>query len=644
MSGWKKLAAAAAAGEGLSVEEVFSTYVYDGNGTTQTINNGIDLSGEGGMVWTKNRDLSVNHNVTYTDNSSDRLFTNLTNAADTGGSSWSYTSDGYSVTGNNTQYNYSGSSFASWTFRKAPKFFDVVTYTGNGTAGRTVSHNLGSVPGCIIVKRTDTSGDWAVFHRSLNGGSNPAVKHLELNGTGGEGANLGYWNDTDPTSTVFSVGINSRTNANGGSYVAYIFAHNDGDGDFGPTADQDIIKCGSYTGNSSGIDIDLGFEPQWFMCKQTNGNADWQIFDVQRGFHHGTTYQSRRLSPNNTSIETSQIIAGPMATGINIPDASGTVNITGGTYIYMAIRRGPMKTPENATDVFDVQRGASPFTSDFPVDLGIQKNVTSTGNWFWYNRLRGDRRFTMSNSTDQDATSASQQFDKMDQWGGGNWGSQSNGYSFRRAPGFFDSTIIKGNGSTTNTTHYHNLGVVPELIIGKQVSTGNSWWVYHKDVYPNDHVLNSDGYSGVAYTWNDSPSYVPTETTFTTRGNGFNEAASNRYLIYLWATLAGISKVGTYTGNGSSSGDSQNIDCGFSSGARFVMIKRINHIYSDWYVADTGRGINTGNDSYMYMNRSNAEYTSLDWIDPYSSGFAAVYTNDYGINVSGDTYMYLAIA
>ena len=648
MSNVKKLMMSAAGGEGLSVEEVFSTYTYTGTGSSgHVINNGLDLSTEGGLVWTKNR---------LTDYTDHQLFdsargigykiqTNQTNASALDSSCiTSFNTNGFTM-GNRSLVNLNGGSYLSWSFRKAPKFFDMVTYSGNGTNGREIAHNLGSVPGCIIVKKTDGSDDWRVYHRGA------PDKYASLNSSfqfGTDGGNIfGDPSDgvaTAPTSTHFTVSNDSSVNSSSYNYIAYIFAHNDGDGNFGPTGDQDIIKCGSYTGNTSGIDIDIGFEPQWFMCKKTNGNAHWQIFDVQRGFHHGTTYQSKRVSPNTYGPETSQIIAGPMATGINIPDASDTINISNGTYIYIAIRRGPMKTPENATDVFDVQRGASPFTSDFPVDLGIQKNVTSTGNWFWYNRLRGDRRFTMSNSTDQDATSASQQFDKMDEWGGTNWGSQSNGYSFRRAPGFFDSTIIKGNGSTTNTTHYHNLGVVPELIIGKQVTTGNGWWVYHKDVYPNDHRLNNDSYDGVANVWNDSSSYAPTETTFTTRGQGFNEATSNRYLIYLWATLAGISKVGTYTGNGSSSGDAQNIDCGFSSGARFVMIKRINHTYTDWFVADTGRGINAGNDSYMYMNRDNAEYTSVDWIDPYSSGFTVVYTNIYGQNISGDTYMYLAIA
>ena len=643
MSGWKKLASAAAgSAEGLSVEELFSAYVYQGNSSTQTITNGLDLSGEGGMVWAKLRESAASHHIYDTERGATKRLlpdSDAAQATDANGIT-SFNSNGFTA-GSSVFVNNSSYTYASWSFRKAPKFFDVVTYTGNGTAGRTVSHNLGSTPGCIMVKRTNgSSSSWIVYHRGLNYGTNPATKALNLERSVGEGGNTGYWNNTEPTDSVFTVGSNQATNGNNYTYVAYLFAHNDGDGEFGPTGDQDIIKCGYYTGaGSSSPVLNIGFEPQLVIVKAASTTSDWFMFDHIRGF---SSTNDGVLYANETNGEEQRNYIEPTATGFRV--RSTVVSSSGSNYIYIAIRRGPMKTPENATDVFDVQRGASPFTSDFPVDLGIQKNVTSTGNWYWINRIRGDNKQIQSNRTDQEGAISSQGFDNMDEWGAGNWGSQSAGYSFRRAPGFFDMTIIPGNGSTTNTTHYHNLGVVPELIIGKQVSTGNSWWVYHKDVYPNDHTLNSDGYGGVANVWNDSSSYVPTETTFTTRGQGFNEAASNRYLIYLWATLAGISKVGTYTGNGSSSGDAQNIDCGFSNGARFVMIKRINHIYSDWYVADTGRGINAGNDSYMYMNRDNAEYTSVDWIDPYSSGFTVVYTNIYGQNISGDTYMYLAIA
>ena len=132
---------------------------------------------------------------------------------------WTFNSNGFSQNNSFNGYNASGSSYCAWTFRKQPKFFDVVTYTGTGS-NTTISHNLGSVPGCIIVKRTDVSGyDWRVYHRSLTS----AEYSIQLNATTAEGSGPTIWNSTAPTSTVFSVGTNASVNASGGTYVAYLF-------------------------------------------------------------------------------------------------------------------------------------------------------------------------------------------------------------------------------------------------------------------------------------------------------------------------------------------------------------------------------------------------------------------------------------
>jgi hypothetical protein len=181
------LAAAAgqAGGDGAYIEDTFSTYLYTGNGSTQTITNGIDLAGEGGLVWVKQRNGTYPHVLSDSAQGFEKgLVSNSTAATDavTNGvtySTGSVTSTGL-ILGANTESNASGETYVSWTFRKAPKFFDVVTYTGTGVA-RTVSHNLGSVPGCIIVKRTDTTGDWQVYHRANT--ANPETDYLVLNST-----------------------------------------------------------------------------------------------------------------------------------------------------------------------------------------------------------------------------------------------------------------------------------------------------------------------------------------------------------------------------------------------------------------------------------------------------------------------------
>jgi len=162
----KALAASASAPK-TYIEDVFSTYLYTGNGSTQTITNGIDLSGKGGLVWIKRRTGIFDHYLWDTARGNYKfLNTNSTGAEfDIGTAGLAFGSSGFTV-GNNINWNSSTDTVASWTFRKAAKFFDVVTYTGNGTDQRAISHNLGSTPGFFIVKRTDSTGNWNCYHRS----------------------------------------------------------------------------------------------------------------------------------------------------------------------------------------------------------------------------------------------------------------------------------------------------------------------------------------------------------------------------------------------------------------------------------------------------------------------------------------------
>ena len=141
--------------------------------------------------------------------------------------------------------NASGTDYVSWTFRKAEKFFDVVTYTGNGTSYQSISHNLGSVPGMMIVKCTTTATSWLVYHSSIG-----ATKYLLLNVTDANGSGTFAWNNTAPTDSVFTVGSSPAANANGDTYVAYLFASNAGG--FGDDGTENIIKCGTYTTDGAG--------------------------------------------------------------------------------------------------------------------------------------------------------------------------------------------------------------------------------------------------------------------------------------------------------------------------------------------------------------------------------------------------------
>jgi hypothetical protein len=182
---------------------------------------------------------------------------------------------------------------------------------------------------------------------------------------------------------------------------------------------------------------------------------------------------------------------------------------------------------------------------------------------------------------------------------------------------------------------------VPELMIRKKRnSTSNSNWVVWHTLFSGTNkflYLNAtDAEASNSLLWTSTP---PTSTAFSV-GTGSNTNNTNdTYVTYLFATLAGVSKIGNYTGNGSS----QTIDCGFAAGARFILIKRTSST-GDWYVWDTARGIVAGNDPRLSLNTSVAEVTTDDSIDPHSSGFIVNQLAATNINVNAATYIFLAIA
>ena len=205
------------------IDDVFSTYLYDGVSSTQTITNGIDLGGEGGMVWAKSRSDAHNSAVYDTERGIKKSLCTNTSGAEIDLTSSSYfgvdqfNNNGFRTGWENT-INAAGKTYASWSFRKAPGFFDVVTYTGNST-NRTIAHSLGCVPGLIMIKQTNSTSSWSVYHRSTGAGN-----RLYLNSTDAVFSSSA-WNNVMPTSTNFTVsGAIGDVNSNGNEYVAYVFA------------------------------------------------------------------------------------------------------------------------------------------------------------------------------------------------------------------------------------------------------------------------------------------------------------------------------------------------------------------------------------------------------------------------------------
>jgi hypothetical protein len=221
---------------------------------------------------------------------------------------------------------------------------------------------------------------------------------------------------------------------------------------------------------------------------------------------------------------------------------------------------------------------------------------------------------------------------------------------FQRAPGFFDAVCYTGDGNGSREL-VHGLGVQPEFVAIKSRSATGQWVCFVKSAAESYVIPNSSGAStfgfartnaGSVYTGSDVNSYFFTSTTMDPTGLSFasdTNASGVTYVSYLFATCPGVSKVGSYTGNGSS----QTINCGFTGGARFVMIKRTDST-GDWYVWDTARGIVSGNDPHLSLNTTAAEVTSNDTIDTDSTGFVVNQVSATNVNVSSATYIFMSVA
>jgi len=650
-------AAAGNAGEAVYVDDVFSTLVYDGDGTSdRALVNSMNLSETGGLIWSKRRSTSQDHYLVDTERGfANFLASNQVNPQYSSGSNGikSFNTNGYNI-GSDNAYNNNTSTYCSWTFLKQEGFFDVVVWDGDGTgAGRVISHNLGSVPGMIILKAyVHPSGvgntDWRVYHRKLNGGTNPEQYGIYLNSTGTEDVRA-WWNNTAPTSTQFTIGGGQDANGSGGKYVAYLFAHDAQD--FGENSDESIIKCGSYTGNGSttGPVIDLGFEPQFLILKNVTTGLNWLMFDTMRGLVSGGN--DEYLKPNASDSAGNLDFLSVNSTGFQIDSSYNDLNKSGDTFIYVAIRRPNKPASEfAATDLFDVSAysgagAGTSVTTGFPVDFTWVKNRSSGYHEIW-DRLRGARKYLFANSTASEGTA----FSSADQWlhdymdkfiwsGADSYASASSNtyvaWNLKRAPGFFDVSIAPLGGALNQVAH--NLGVVPELVIGKVRSGGTGGW----SVYQPNETNGPFGYLSTNgaftnYAIDGSTPLTATATHITSVDSGSSSISA---IYYVFASVAGISKVGTYSGTGSD----VNVDCGFSAGARFVLVKRKDGT-GDWYLYDSERGIVAGDDPYLVSNSDAAEVTNTDYIDPLSSGFTITSSAPAALNTSGGTYIFLAIA
>ena len=330
----------------------FQTALYTGNGSTQSITNDGNSDLQPDWVWIKERNNAVDHQL----QDSTRGVTKTLQSNSNNGESTltdiitSFNSDGFSL-GNNVTWNGSSDTYVAWQWKanggttssnsdgsitstvqaNTTAGFSIVTWSGNTTAGATVGHGLGVAPHYVQVKRRDRDGDaWRGFWQPLGD-----EKYLELNANDAEqDSTTGAWNDTSPTSSVFSLG--SAAGINGGNMVAYCFA---------PI--QGYSKIGSYTGNGNadGPFIYTGFKPAWVLIKKTSGAANWFMYDTKRNPFNLVV---NRLIANGSEAENtgSGDDIDILSNGWKARASAAALNESGGNFIYMAFAEHPFVSSE----------------------------------------------------------------------------------------------------------------------------------------------------------------------------------------------------------------------------------------------------------------------------------------------------------
>ena len=328
--------------------DYFNTKLYTGTGSSHAVS-GIGFQPD--WVWIKCRDDSHNHQVFDVVRGVHKRMRTDTDGAETESSESlkSFDSDGFTL-GTQANVNASASgdnSFVSWNWlaggsassntdgditssvsANTTAGFSIVSYTGTGSTD-TIGHGLGAKPSVILVKKRNGSANWYMYHHKNT--SAPETDFLTLNSAAATSDNANNWNDTEPASSVFSVGASGTTNPSSGTMIAYCFAEKQG-----------YSKFGSYTGNGNadGTFVYTGFKPAWVLIKQSSvANEEWQLLDNKRNTFNPT---NTALFPSSSVVENSGNDRSDfLSNGFKCRSTSAGVNSSGQTYIYMAFAESP---------------------------------------------------------------------------------------------------------------------------------------------------------------------------------------------------------------------------------------------------------------------------------------------------------------
>ena len=331
--------------------DYFNTKLYTGNGSSGHAITGVGFQPD--LVWIKPRDQAYNHRLFDVVRGAGKKISSDTNSAEATDTNeqTSFNSDGFTI-GSDAGTNANTKTYASWNWKAGTSVsgdttgsgtlktytgsvnttsgFSIIKYTGNGTAGHTIPHHLGVAPSAIFVKKLNELGDWSSYHSVLGNAG-----YMRLNNTNAFATASTYWNNTSPTSSVFTTGTTGNINGSGSTYIAYCFAEKQG-----------YSKFGSYTGNGNadGTFVYTGFKPAFVMYKNASDNyTNWQIHDSKRSPYNLSV---NRLNPNDSSVElgTTADSFDFLSNGFKARATASNSNTSGSTYIYMAFAENPFVT------------------------------------------------------------------------------------------------------------------------------------------------------------------------------------------------------------------------------------------------------------------------------------------------------------
>ena len=552
-----------------------------------------------------------------------------------------------------------------YSFKKKSKFFDVKVYQGDGVNGRVINHDLGCEPGAVIIKGIDAAEEWVFYHKygGTTGTSTEDSWKYYYKFHADQGPIL-YGNSTDwmvkPVGTTHITlgGPSAYNNSPSVKYIAFFFA-DAGSGGFGDDGSLDGIACGK--GIVSGWNVadsyqDLGFEPQWVLIKgrtKTTSNP-WCIVDSQRNmfseYESGSTVWAK--SPTVQSAQSSQ-----QAFGVSLfTDGGGfylrrnqgnygTVLQDGDEYIYIAIAKPQRTATQQNMFLNGVGTGGTNFYTATTVTAGaarptvlpgfspdsawIKPSWNFAGNpWDVWNRKVGVKENTGMSNTRQYLLQFNNSFNKagpsdVNVFYSNGYYANSDGsydydandifYMFKKTPHFYDTQHTFLDGTNPRVVK-HNLGKKPELMISKTTypsgapSIGANWWMYSSAPglgYTMTTEMNGSAKFDAGNVWGAEP----TASTFTLGSIGGSVSGSGWAHTMLFSSCPGVSKVGFYTGTGSSIVD---VDCEFVSSPRFVMIQRTDNS-SARYVFDSYRGMSGYNNAGEQLYSNPGDYT---WTAP----------------------------